>query len=213
MNTTRTHRLGVITALAFTGPIAAAGLLACTSDDTASWTPTPSSAATVTPPTGLAWRPFQGIELPVADQGPRRTEGPVTGGFVRSPAGAALAAIHAAVRMSIAPDSQWAAVGQQMLAPGPGRDAWATARAQISITTPITAGAPKILGYQVTRYTLDATDVEIYSRHPDNSLTRNTTHVVWQREDWRLRLPDNPTANPVTTVPIAPADMVTFPPR
>ncbi|WP_435592133.1 hypothetical protein [Nocardia sp. bgisy118] len=213
MNTTRPHRLGVIAVLAFTGPIAAAGLLACTSEDTISSTPTPSSVAIATPPTGMAWRPFQGIELPVADQGPRRTEGPVAGGFDRSPAGAALAAIHATVRMSIATDSQWAAVGQQMLASGPGRDAWATARAQISITTPIAEGAPKILGYQITRYALDSTDVEIYSLHPDNSLTRNSTQVLWQREDWRLRLPDDATTSPVTTVPGAPADMVTFTPR
>ncbi|MET8778998.1 hypothetical protein ABZV58_28680 [Nocardia sp. NPDC004654] len=213
MNTTRNHRIGVTAVLAFTGPIAAAGLLACTSDDTTSSTPTPSSAAIATPPTGVVWRPFQGIELPVADQGPHRTEGPVAGGFDRSPAGAALAAIHATVRLSVATDSQWAAVGQQMLAAGRGRDAWATARAQISITTPIAEGAPKILGYQVTRYTLDATDVAVYSLHPDNSVTRNTTQVLWQREDWRLRLPDDPTTSPVTAVPVAPADMVTFTPR
>ncbi|MGV9822941.1 hypothetical protein [Nocardia xishanensis] len=213
MNPTRTHRLGAIAVLAFTGPIAAAGLCACTSDDTTSSTPTPSSAAITSPPTGVVWQPFQGVELPVADQGPRDIEGPVAGGFDRSPAGAALAAIHATVRMSIATDSQWAVIGQQMLAPGAGRDAWATARAQISITTAITGGAPKILGYKVIRYMLDATDIEVYSRHPDDSVTRNTTQVVWQREDWRLRLPDNPTTSPVTAVAAPPADLVVFTPR
>lgn len=152
MNPSRKHRIGVMAVLAFTGPVAAAGLPACSDEDT-SESAQPSATATVTVPTGLRWQTFQGVDLPVADQGPRHTDGPVASGFARSPAGAALTAIHATVRISIATDNQWPAVGQRMLAPGPGRDSWATARAQISITTPITSGAPKVLGYVIPRYT------------------------------------------------------------
>jgi hypothetical protein len=209
VNPSRTHRIGVAV-LAFTGPLAVT-VLACGSENTPPTQPT--STATTADPTGLRWQPFQGVDLPVAEQGPRRTEGPVASGFDRSPAGAALAAIHSTVRMSIATDSQWPVVGQRMLAPGPGRDGWATARAQISITTPITIGAPKFLGYVIARYTLDATDVDIYTIHPDNSVTRNSTHVLWQGNDWRLRLPDNPTVAPVAAVVVPPVDMVALAPR
>ncbi|MFF0528706.1 hypothetical protein ACFYT3_09965 [Nocardia amikacinitolerans] len=211
MNPTSRHRLGVLAVVAFTGPITAAALVACGTDPTASTPET--SAAVATAPTRLRWQSFQGMELPVADQGPQHADGAVVRGFERSPVGAALAGVHASVRMSIAPDSAWATVGQHMLAPGPGRDAWATARAQISITAPITDGAPKLLGYRVARYTPEASDIELYSQHPDNSLTRNATEVVWQRKDWRLHLPENPTTSPVTAVTSPPADMVAFTPR
>ncbi|WP_084510470.1 hypothetical protein [Nocardia lijiangensis] len=212
MNPTSRYRLGVLAVVAFTGPIAAAGLLACSSTEPTASNPE-TSAAVATAPTGLHWQSFQGLELPVTDQGPQHADGAVVRGFERSPAGAALAAVHASVRMSIALDSAWAAVGQQMLAPGPGRDAWATARAQISITAPITEGAPKLLGYRVTRYTPDASDIEVYSLHPDNSATCHDTQVLWQREDWRLHLPENPTTSPITAVTSPPTDMVAFTPR
>ncbi|WP_249645225.1 hypothetical protein [Nocardia sputi] len=212
MHPSHTRRIAALTALALTGPIAA-GLVACGSDDPRDPAPDSSSTATTVAPAGVRWQPFQGVELPVADEGPRRIDGPVATGFDRGPAGAALAAIHATVRMSIATDNQWSVVGQRMLAPGPGRDAWATARAQISITAPITEDRPKVLGYVITRYTLDATDVDIYSIHPDNSVTRNHTTVVWHGDDWRLQLPDHPTTAPVTDVAMPPPDVVALAPR
>lgn len=183
------------------------GLLGCTSGEEFPATE-PSTTTLTTTPTGVRWQPFQGMDLPITDQGPAHVEGPVATGFGRSPAGAALAAIHAVVRMSVATDIQYPQVGHRMLAPGPGRDAWGTARAQRSITTPITSNAPKILGYKVTGYTPDTAHVEIYSVHADNSVTRNTARVIWQRQDWLLHLPETPTTNPVTTVTIPPADMV-----
>ncbi|MEV6140485.1 hypothetical protein AB0L63_31485 [Nocardia sp. NPDC051990] len=208
----RTHHLSVVALLACTGPITAAGLLACGTESTSESSGMPSIATTAVP-AGLRWQPFQGVDLPVAEQGPHHIEGPVASGYDRSPAGAALAAIQSTIRMSIATDTQWPIVGQRMLAPGPGRDAWATARAQISITTPITSGAPKVLGYLIARYTHDATDVDIYTIHPDNSVTCNHTHVLWHSEDWRLQLLDNPTATSVTAVAVPPVDMVAFTPR
>ncbi|MFF7941619.1 hypothetical protein ACFZC5_18050 [Nocardia gamkensis] len=201
-----------MTALALTCPIAA-GVVACGSADNHDPAPDHGSTATTVAPTAVRWQPFQGIDLPVAREGPRHIDGPVATGFDRAPAGAALAAIQATVRMSIATDTQWPVVGQRMLAPGAGRDAWATARAQISITGPITKDPPKVLGYVITRYTLDATDVDIYSIQPDNSVTRNHTTVVWHGDDWRLQLPDHPTTAPIAGVAVPPPDLVTLAPR
>ncbi|WP_433194567.1 hypothetical protein ACQP1G_38340 [Nocardia sp. CA-107356] len=198
--------------LVFTGTLAVAGLLACSGQDS-NGSAQPSATVTVTAPTGLRWQSFQGVDLPVADQGPERIDGPVASGFDRSPAGAALAAIHSTVRMSIATDSQWPTVGQRMLAEGPGRDSWATARAQVSITAPIASGAPKVAGYVIAQYTLADAAVDIYTIHPDNSITRNNAHVLWQGGDWRLHLPEDATSPPVTTAAVLPTDIVAFTPR
>ncbi|MEU3010128.1 hypothetical protein [Nocardia asteroides] len=159
-------------------------------------------------PSGVSWRSWQGIELPVAAQGPRLIEGAVASDFDRSPAGAVVAAIHATVRMSLAPDGQWPQVGQRMLAPGPGRDKWATARAQISITEPASDSVPALLGYTVAAYTLTEARVDIYSSFADHSITRNTATVIWAIDGWRLLLPDPVTESPVTVVDSAPADMI-----
>ncbi|WP_280503285.1 hypothetical protein [Nocardia farcinica] len=199
--------------LAFTGPIAAAALLACGTE-----TPVGSSEHTGTvtdihtAPTGLRWKPFQGVDLPVTDQGPHGGDGPVVTGFDRSPAGAAVAASQASVRVSIATDSQWPQIGARMLAPGAGRDAWAVARAQISITAPIASGAPRLLGYVITHYSPDTSDVDLYSRHPDASVTRHHTTVMWQHDDWRLVLPALTSASRpvVTAVETLPTELIAF---
>ncbi|WP_327116480.1 hypothetical protein OHB12_04710 [Nocardia sp. NBC_01730] len=211
MKLPRTQRIAALVVLAC-APAIAASLLGCGTDNTGH-NVEPNSTLTAITPTRLGWQPFQGVDLPVAEQGPRHSDGAVATGFDHSPAGAALAAIHATVRMSIASDTQWTAVGQRMLAPGPSRDTWATARAQISITAPITSGAPKVLGYLIPRYSPDATDVAIYTIHPDNSVTCNSTHVLWQGDDWHLLLPEHLTAGPVTAIAAPPADVVALTPR
>ena len=162
-------------------------------------------------PRELSWRAYRGIDLPVAVQGPRVVDGAIASDFDRSPVGAALAAIHATVRVSVAADGQWASVGQRMIAPGRGRDTWATARAQISITTPATDMVPRILGYLVTAYADTEAQVQTYSTYPDRSITRNTATVIWATDGWRLRLPDTVTESPVTAVDSVPNDMVALP--
>ncbi|MFE3228577.1 hypothetical protein [Nocardia sp. NPDC059228] len=162
-------------------------------------------------PTNLKTTLFQGISLPVADQGPHSASGAVASGFDRNPIGASLAAVQTTVRMSVATDSQWVLVGQQMLAPGLGRDAWATARSQISITDPIAVNAPKIAGYRVVNYTPDHAEIAIYTIESDHSITRNTATVVWQIGDWKLLLPTQPQSSPVTTVAELPTNLIALP--
>ncbi|MGW5110589.1 hypothetical protein [Nocardia sp. NPDC004123] len=159
-------------------------------------------------PTNLKAMLFQGISLPVADQGPHIASDAAASGFDRNPIGASLAAIQATVRISVATDSQWVIVGQRMLAPGLGRDAWATARSQISITDPIAVNAPKIAGYRVVNYTPDRADVVIYTVQSDGSITRNSATVVWQAGDWKLLLPAQPQASPVAAVTDLPTNLV-----
>ncbi|MRH92954.1 hypothetical protein GFY24_37000 [Nocardia sp. SYP-A9097] len=162
-------------------------------------------------PTNLKSVPFQGISLPVADQGPRNYAGAVVSGFDHNPIGASLAAIHATVRISVAADSQWVTIAQQMLAPGLGRDAWAVARAQISVTGPATADGLTIAGYRIVSYIPAAADIDIYAVQADRSITRNRANVVWQRGDWKLLLLTQPQSSPVTTVAALPDELIALP--
>jgi len=159
-------------------------------------------------PTHLRWSQFQGMAVPAGDQGPASLNGPVATGYARSPAGAALAAIGTTIRMSLADDTHYPQIGQ-LLAAGPGRDAWAIARAQISIPGPIAAGtAPQLLGYCITSWTPDRVVVAIYTRQSDHSLTANTATVLWSAGDWKLALPAPPGGGLVTAIAATPPDMV-----
>jgi hypothetical protein len=197
-----------------TGVLILVGVITGCGTDTAAATSTaPKPTADLhAAPTGVKWERFQGVPVPSAQQGPRLVDGPVAVGFDESPAGAALAAIQATIRMSVADNNQWPQVGNRMLAPGPGRDAWATARAQISIDAAVTAAqAPQVVGYTLIDYTPVNADVAIYTRHSDMSLTRNTAHVVRRDDNWLLALPDNADAPRVAAVPETPPDMVWLP--
>lgn len=208
MNSATTHYASLT---ALIGLLGIASLTGCTTpgDHT---TPSPS-ADIYAAPTNLTTTVYQGISLPVAEQGPHTVTGAVAAGFAHSPVGAALAAIHALVRISVAPDDQWATVGQQMLAPGAGRDDWAVARAQMSITTPVTGAPPKILGYRITGYTPARADTAIYTQQPDTSLTCNTATAIWADDDWKLLLPEGNHPALVTAPEALPTDTILLPIR
>ncbi|AYF76246.1 hypothetical protein D7D52_23170 [Nocardia yunnanensis] len=99
------------------------------------------------------------------------------------------------------------------LIPGPAKDSWVLARAQISITAPANATvAPHITAYKITNYTPDRADLTVYATYSDASITATAETVLWVSEDWRLLLPD-PAAKTQTvqSVPAIPADAVTLP--
>ncbi|MBV7708125.1 hypothetical protein NOVA_35625 [Nocardia nova] len=212
MNPHPSHHAGLT---ALIGLLGIATLTGCTGPGDHTHPPATSSlpADIHAAPTNVTTTVYQGISLPISDQGPRTVTGAVAAGFTHTPAGAALAAIHATVRISVAPDDHWATVGQQMLTPGAGRDDWAVARAQVSITTPVTGLPPKILGYRITGYTADRADTAIYTQQPDTSLTCNTATVIWQGGDWKLLLPDGRHPAVVTALSALPTDMILLPIR
>ncbi|MFI6866452.1 hypothetical protein [Nocardia sp. NPDC050406] len=148
-------------------------------------------------PTGVRWQVYQGVALPVTDQGPRSdTDGAATG-FERSPAGAAVAAITHSVRLLVAADTQWQTVLDREALPGAARDGWAVSRMQLTITEPSKPEyTPRLLGYRITGYSEDRSTVDVYIENADSSRAVKHTTVEWFRDDWRLRLPD-----PDSTVP------------
>ncbi|MGJ0121699.1 hypothetical protein ACQ7HM_21060 [Williamsia sp. MIQD14] len=150
------------------------------------------------------------MKIPTADQGPHASI-PIVAphGFDHNGPGAALAAINATVRMSVAADDQWSDVGNQLIAPGPARDAWTIERVRVSITAPAT-DPPTVCGYQMRNYTPQRADVAIITRQKDGSYTSNAASVVWSAEgDWLLALPDSTSSTPpVSAVDGIPASTI-----
>ncbi|MEV0246431.1 hypothetical protein AB0H76_07590 [Nocardia sp. NPDC050712] len=161
-------------------------------------------------PSGVRWQSYHGVALPQTDQGPKSTDDGAATGFAASPAGAAVAAITHTVRMSVAPDNQWAKVIAKEVVPGPARDEWAVNRVQLSITGPAAPEyAPRLLGYKINDYTTRQTAVDIYTEYSDGSKAVNHTTVEWFLDDWRLRLPDpGSTARPIDAISELPSDIV-----
>lgn len=179
------------------------GVIATSCDKDAS---TPSGA-----PTNLSWSKFNGVDVPVADQGPKNRTEPAPTGYERSPAGAALAAINAATRNGIARNDstgqgEWIAVTRDLIAPGRGRDWWIAQRVRMNTTTVNPALAPKVSAYKVTSFTDDAAKIDVYSIQTDQSITVNHLEVAWTAaNDWGLVIPVPPCKpGTETTSPAAP---------
>ncbi|UFS97221.1 hypothetical protein [Nocardia huaxiensis] len=184
--------------------------------------PGPTAVATLTttappdpdrPPTAVRWEPWQGVQLPFAQEGPTKVADAALG-YTHSPQGAALAAIHHTLRVSLSPDTSWARMAAQSLMPGPGKDSWVIARALLSITSGADpATVPTITAYKVNTYADARAEIVIYSTYPDASITANTATVVWLSDDWRLLIPD-PAAKvqTVQAVSFIPFDVVKLEP-
>ncbi|AFR51488.1 hypothetical protein [Gordonia sp. KTR9] len=194
--------------------VVATALTGCGGEDG----PAAQSSATTPPPTAppteVTWTTFGGVKVPCADQGPKDCYGSAPTGFDHTGAGAALAAISATIRMSIANDQAWPSVVGTLVAPSPARDQWSINRVRISITGPVDDDkAPVVEGYTIDAYTPQAATVGIITRQPDQSLTRTTSTVRWSAAgDWLLELPPtDSTTSRVQAIDAAPADMIDLP--
>ena len=160
-------------------------------------------------PANLRWETYQGVALPFGKDGPAKINNGAATGYSRTPQGAALAAIQHSIRYALAPDESWATVAAQSLVPGPGKDAWVLARERVGYKGTDKAATPRIVGYKITAWTQDRSDVTVYATYPDASTSATDTVVTWSG-DWRLLLPDpatKTTAN-VHDVPALASDAV-----
>ncbi|MGC5027991.1 hypothetical protein [Tsukamurella columbiensis] len=166
-------------------------------------------------PTNLSWTKFNGVEVPVADQGPKNRTEPAPTGYERDSAGAALAAINAATRNGIARNDntgqgEWIAVTRDLIAPGRGRDWWIAQRIRMNTTTVNPTLAPTVMAYKVTTFTNDGAKIDVFARQTDGSLTVNHLEVVWTAaNDWGLVIPVPPCKAGTETTPTALPGQVT----
>lgn len=188
MTVTRTLRLTA-------GAVAVAAVLtACgsgtdeTSTDTA---PAPDLQAA---PLELTWNQLAGVSVPVS-----RVDGPKAGtavnrsGYSHTPQGAVLAAINGQTALAVADDRTWPDVVNTVTAPGPGRDEFAAARAGVTVSGSVPAGAaPTFAGFEITDYQVDPLTAAVSVAQTigdDNQLYSYPVALQWIGEDWRIVLP------------------------
>ncbi|WP_415977434.1 hypothetical protein [Rhodococcus sp. 077-4] len=187
-NTVRRALIGLTAALALT--IAGCGSDSADPDDGSGDTPVVDVAAV---PESVTWTPYQGVSVPYSSvDGPTSNTGSAAPtGYSHTPQGAVLAAIQAQTRLALAPDSSWPRVTSTLVAPGEGRDAYATARAGASITTAADpATTAEFAGFRVRDYTDDTAVVDLATTMPGGQLTSVPATVLWRSDDWKLLLPD-----------------------
>lgn len=182
--------IGITAILALTLTLAGCGSDTADPDDSSDGSQVVDVAAV---PESVTWSPYQGVSVPYS-----KVDGPTSNtvsaaptGYSHTPQGAVLAAIQAQTRLALAPDSSWPQVTAALVAPGAGRDAYATARAGASITTaadPATTAA--FAGFRVRDYTDDTAVVDIATTMPGGQLTSVPATVLWRGDDWKLLLPD-----------------------
>lgn len=169
------------------------GVAACGSDEAVEPAPpAPASQAVdpAAPPEQVTWQAYQSIELPSSAVSGPKSASPASG-YTQSPQGAALAAIQTTVRISTAPDDQWAAQVRSSVAPGDGRDAFMINRAQLSISqgAPQAEARPTVRGYVMRDYNDERATVDIITSYPDDSVLSTTARMLWRDGDWKLVLP------------------------
>jgi hypothetical protein len=173
-----------------------ATLVACGNIDS----PAPESSTPAAPnleraPT-VSWRTYQSVMLPFSqDDGPAIAYDTAPHGYAHTPQGALIAGLQAEARLSLAPDQTWPAVVNALIAPGAGRDRFATARAAVSITTaPDPIQVPAYVGYRWDSYTDAEAKVHVAVQQ-NGQLTSKQLILRWvhgfddKPDDWMLLLP------------------------
>jgi len=143
-----------------------------------------------TRPQGVSWSLYRGMALPSSPTaGPARDDGVVAAGYAHSRVGALLAAVQTPVRYVAAPDADWRRATLAMLAPGPGRDAWARTRA-VERAKPDPPGTTYavVTGFSFVSYSDADAVIQVVGRNPDGSSWVDPYHLVWLDGDWKLVL-------------------------
>lgn len=153
-----------------------------------------------------SWADYHGVLIPSSPTaGPTRVTGDVAGGFAHTPTGALLAVAQLPVRRILATD--WTAVIDASLVPGPGVAAWQQARPQLGTTiTPPDGGWTQLTGYRFLAYNPDEAVIQLLKASTDSAdYTVSVETVRWSGGDWKLVLQADGDDTPNVTSASSPA--------
>ncbi|MBB0969062.1 hypothetical protein G6016_08840 [Dietzia aerolata] len=161
----------------------------------------------------VTWSDSGGFSVPSAEAGPTDTEGQAPGGFEQSGFGAALAAAHYSVALDTAGDSDFGAVLNEVTVDDDGRKQWAAARAGLKLGKPAADRVPTLEAWVVEPADpIQQAQVHLYWRQYDGSMTEQRRQMMWDGEDWRLQLPNNPQTPELRAVEAPPENATAFDP-
>lgn len=151
--------------------------------------PLPTTVPT-SAPQGANWSIYETVALPsLSGVGPAHVDGAIATGYAHTPLGALLASANESYRYLLAPDTQWRAAADAMLAKTPGYDAWLAVRASHPYG-PDTGSSDdrltQIAGFQFVSYTPSDAVIQIVTRGKSGNYQVGAAHVTWDGNDWRV---------------------------
>ena len=167
---------------------------ACGSESSDTDAPAEEQIDTASAPADLEWRTVGGVDVPSSPSaGPSTGTGVTRHGYDKTPQGAVLAAINGQTALAVADDRTWPEVVNTVTAPGPGRDAFAVARAAVTVAGTVPQeSAPRFVGFDVTAYEPDAATAAVSVAQTigeDSQLYSYPVALQWVGDDWRIVLP------------------------
>lgn len=142
---------------------------------------------TTAPP--ASWQLVGKVAIPSSDEaGPHHVDGAVAADFQRSPIGALIAARQIDTRRMVAAGDGWRRVVDRQVLPGPGRDAYIRARAQVTDPSLEADELAQIAGFRFVTYTPNLAVIQFASQANNGALVGTTSTVRWADGDWRLEL-------------------------
>lgn len=151
--------------------------------------PLPTTVPT-SAPQEVSWSIYETVALPsLSGVGPAHVDGAIATGYAHTPLGALLADANEGSRYLLAPDNQWRAAADAMLAKTPGYDAWLAIRAGHPYGPDSGSGdgrLTQIAGFQFVSYTPSDAVIQIVTRSKSGDYQVGVSHVAWDGADWRF---------------------------
>jgi hypothetical protein len=149
----------------------------------------PTTVPSTAPP-DVTWSIYETVALPSRPgSGPAKVNGALATGYAHSPLGALLAVANVSYRFALADGTQWRAVANATLAPGPGKNAWIRLRNSQPFTPTVSGDYSQIAGFQFSSYSVADAVIQLVTRDSKGTYQVGAQHVVWSGADWLLVLP------------------------
>lgn len=167
--------------------------------------PLPTTVPT-SAPQGVSWSIYETVALPsLSGVGPAHVDGAIATGYAHTPLGALLADANEGSRYLLAPDTQWRAAADAMLAKTPGYDAWLAIRASHPYGPDSSSGndqLTQIAGFQFVSYTPSDAVIQIVTRTKNGNYQVGADHVTWDGTDWKyVNAADGGQVSNIQTIP------------
>lgn len=147
------------------------------------------------------WTVYSSVALPSSPTaGPAVVTGDVARCYAHTPVGALFAAPQIDIRSVEASD--WRAVVDQQIVPGPGRDAYVKDHDAGNIETNLQGG--QFAGFKFVTYSPSQAVIEFAFHFPNGGYQTSTVTVIWSGTDWKLQLQpdgqDSPTYQTISSL-------------
>lgn len=141
----------------------------------------------------VTWVNIKGFELPTADAGPKNPKDTPPSGYTHDAFGSMLAATHLSIALDLADQKTFGMVVNKATINDDGRKQWVAARVGIEIGPVQKDRIPTLKAWTATVSSdHNTSEVLLYWQQYDGSITEQRRDMVWQADDWKIKLPHNP---------------------